>query len=226
MNSLAIDTATTALGLCLGSDTGGEASHHRTLILKVGLKHSEKLMLAVRMLLGQAGLSPTDLDLIVSSTGPGSFTGIRIGLATAKGLADGASCRLIGISSLDGLAHRYRRFPGLVVAVNPSLRKKLYAAVYRAGSLEGNYLETTLRDLGTALKNSGPILITGAAAQDLYDLMLAEGAGPELAVDASEQSTDPEGLLACGMAKLGEPESEPVPLYLRKSEAEITLFGE
>ncbi len=45
-------------------------------------------------------------------------------------------------------------------------------------------------------------------------------------VDASGQLTDPEGLLACGMAMLGEPEREPIPLYLRKSEAEITLFGE
>jgi tRNA threonylcarbamoyladenosine biosynthesis protein TsaB len=255
MNVLAIDTATAALGLCLVHDPGGgqprkpraaatqqpsEATQRRTLVLQVGLKHSEKLLPAVRTLLREADLPPTDLDLIVCSTGPGSFTGIRIGLATAKGLADGIAriypgrsrggagaerARLIGVSTLDGLAYRYRRFPGLVVVANPSLRKKHYAAVYRAGRREGDYLETTLPDLGTALADRGPVIIAGAAAQDLYELMRGQGAGPEPVVDSSGQSTDPEGLLACGVGKLGEPDSEPVPLYLRRSEAEITLFG-
>jgi tRNA threonylcarbamoyladenosine biosynthesis protein TsaB len=245
MNALSIDTATTALGLCLCTDTGthpgthpgSEASHRRTLILQIGLKHSEKLMPAVRSLLREADLPPQQLEMIVCSTGPGSFTGIRIGLATAKGLADGVRaatapspkrCRLIGVSTLDGLAYRYRRFPGLVAAVNPSLRKKYYAAVYRSGRLEGDYLETTLPDLCSTLKTRRPILITGAAAGELYELLLSKGAeaGPELVVDASGQSTDPAGLLACGTAKLEEPETEPVPLYLRKSEAEIIFFGE
>ena len=63
---------------------------------------------------------------------------------------------------------------------------------------------------------------------ELYELMPRQGAdaGPELVVDASGQSTDPAGLLSCGLAKPEGPESEPVPLYLRKSEAEITFFGE
>jgi tRNA threonylcarbamoyladenosine biosynthesis protein TsaB len=263
MNILAMDTATTALGLCLVHDPGGEersksrpappqpgeATHRRTLVLQVGLKHSEKLLPAVRTLLREADLAPADLDLIVCSTGPGSFTGIRIGLATAKGLADGIApigagnrgegpsgppspggagaepVRLIGVSTLDGLAHRYRRFPGLVVAVNPSLRRKHYAAFYRAGRREGDYLETTLPDLCTALTGGGPIMITGAAAQDLYEQLHGRGKGPEPLVDASGQSTDPEGLLACGMGRLADPVGEPVPLYLRRSEAEITLFG-
>ena len=248
MNALAIDTATTALGLCLRTDAGTHPGS-RTVILQIGLNHSEKLMPAVRALLREADLPPQELDLIVCSTGPGSFTGIRIGLATAKGLADGVRsagvpaavggasgdrrkggrrhCRLIGVSTLDGLAYRYRLFPGLVAAVNPSLRKKYYAAVYRTGNLEGDYLETTLRELCTALKTRRPLLITGAAAGELYELMLSDGAkaAPEPVVDASGHSTDPAGLLACGEATLGDPETEPVPLYLRKSEAEITFFG-
>ena len=248
MNALAIDTATTALGLCLQTESeapsgrsqppagrpAAEMPHRRTRILQIGLKHSERLMPAVRSLLEEAGLPARELDLIICSTGPGSFTGIRIGLATAKGLADGvraaggkSRCRLIGVSTLDGLAHRFRRFSGLVAAVNPSLRRKYYAAVYRAGRLEGDYLETMLPDLCEALQTKRPLLITGAAAGQLYELMIAEGgkAAPDLVIDASGQSTDPAGLLDWGMAKLGEPESEPRPLYLRKSEAEITFFG-
>jgi tRNA threonylcarbamoyladenosine biosynthesis protein TsaB len=228
MNVLAIDTATATLGLCLKS---GSESH--TLLLQAGLKHSEKLMPSVRALLLEAELGKEELELITCSIGPGSFTGIRIGLATAKGLAlgiqaGGASCRLIGVSTLDGLARRFRRFEGMVVAVNPSLRKKHYAAVYRKGVLTGDYLETTLADLAAALHHrpQPPMLLTGAAATDLYALLLPGQGAEKLVLDDSGQSSDPAGLLECGVAKLEEPLTEPVPLYLRKSEAEITFFGE
>ncbi|MBN2553829.1 MAG: tRNA (adenosine(37)-N6)-threonylcarbamoyltransferase complex dimerization subunit type 1 TsaB, partial [Spirochaetales bacterium] len=174
-----------------------------------------------------------ELDLVVCSTGPGSFTGIRIGLATAKGLAAGVpALRLIGVSTLDGLFHRYRRFPGTVVAVNPSLRKKYYAGIYGEGRLEGDYLETTLPDLCALLETRRPLLITGAAAAELYELVAGAGAAgrkaqrrAEIVVDDSLQPSDPAGLLACGLQRLEEPAVEPQPLYLRKSEAEITFFG-
>jgi tRNA threonylcarbamoyladenosine biosynthesis protein TsaB len=231
MNILAIDTATGILGLCLKSE-----SESRTFLLQAGLKHSEKLMPAVRTLLLEAELAIQELELIVCSIGPGSFTGIRIGLATAKGLAagiksSGRQCRLIGVSTLDGLVHRYRRFPGDVVAVNPSLRKKHYAAVYRGGLRSSEYLETTVPELSAALlrqRTRGPALITGRGACELYERLLSEDSecGRELFVDASAQACDPQGLLACGAARLGEADGEPVPLYLRKSEAEITFFGE
>jgi len=228
VNVLAIDTATATLGLSL--KTGSE-SH--TLLLQAGLKHSEKLMPSIQALLLEAELDREELELIACSIGPGSFTGIRIGLATAKGLAQGVqalgtSCRLIGVSTLDGLARRFRRFEGTVVAVNPSLRKKHYAALYSKGVLTGDYLETTLADLAVALprRSQAPMLLTGAAASDLYALLLPDPGAEKLVLDASGQSSDPAGLLECGMAKIGEPPTEPIPLYLRKSEAEITLFGE
>ena len=244
MNALAIDTATNALGLCLSSGSG-----LRTVVLQVGLKHSEKLMPAIRSLLEEADIPVQELDLVVCSTGPGSFTGIRIGLATAKGLAAGVrpagvpgsrgtgsrgtAVRLIGVSTLDGLFHRYRRFPGTVVAVNPSLRKKYYAGIYGEGGLDGDYLETTLPDLCALLETRRPLLITGAAAAELYELIPGAGAAgqkgrrrPEIVVDDSLQPSDPAGLLACGLQRLEEPAAEPQPLYLRKSEAEITFFGE
>jgi tRNA threonylcarbamoyladenosine biosynthesis protein TsaB len=230
MNILAMDTATAALGLCLKS-----ASCLRIAILEAGLKHSEKLMPAVSGLLLEAGLSGRDLDLIICSTGPGSFTGIRIGLATAKGLAAGAAAggkpgRLMGVSTLDGLAHRYRLFPGTVAAVNPSLRKKHYAAVYRGGRRAGGYLETTLPELAAAPNLHFPLMITGAAACELRERILAAdpSAADKVFLDASGRSSDPAGLLACGerrLAETGQTGAEVQPLYLRGSEAEITLFG-
>lgn len=231
MNILAIDTATETLGLCLRSETDT-----RTVSIRAGLKHSEGLMPAVRQLLADGHLECAQLDLIVCSTGPGSFTGVRIGLATAKGLAFGVqntsgACALIGASTLDGLARRYSGYSETVVAVNPSLRKNHYAAIFQRGRRCGEYLELPLGDLAEALDPYPSLLITGAAAAALHEMLLQKRSPEQLVLDSSLQNTDPPGLLECGLSRFeackerGEEPEEPVPLYLRKSEAEIRFFG-
>ncbi len=231
MNCLAMDTATETLALCLR--TQGET---RTLLIQAGLKHSERLMPAVAGLLEQAKIDALDLDLVVCSTGPGSFTGIRIGLATAKGLAfaaasSSAPCLLIGVSTLDALAHRYRLFSGAVVAANPSLRRNHYAAVYREGNRQGAYLETSIPDLAASLEPFPDLLLTGGSAGALFHELGGSRCSTRMVVDASGQNADPVGLLDCGVVALerykerGERPQEPAPLYLRKSEAEISFSG-
>ncbi len=232
MNCLAMDTATETLALCLR--TRGET---RTILIRAGLKHSERLMPAVAGLLEQAKIDAGDLDLVVCSTGPGSFTGIRIGLATAKGLvfamgSRGTPCVLIGVSTLDALAYRYRLFSGAVVAVNPSLRKNHYAAVYREGNREGAYLETSIPDLAADLEPFPDLLLTGGSAAALYHELGGRRSSARVVIDASGQSTDPAGLLDRGVAAFeryrerGEPPQDPAPLYLRKSEAEIRFSSD
>ena len=227
MSLLALDTATASLCLYVQSE-----SESRSLAVQAGLKHSERLMPAIRTLLGDSGVAVQDLDTIVCSIGPGSFTGIRIGLATAKGLAAGirargGACRLIGVPTLDGLAHRFRSFPGTVVAVNPSLRRKHYAALYREGRRQGEYLEILLPELAASLGGGAPLMLTGEAACALYEMYTESAGGPKdrIFVDESGLSADIAGLAACGMAREGGEEADPEPLYLRKSEAEITFFG-
>ena len=223
MNVLAIDTATPALGLSLRS--GGDT---RTVLLQAGFRHSETLLPQVQRLLAEAGLKPADLELLVCSLGPGSFTGIRIGLATAKGLAFGAHsagsrCELVGVSTLDGLAWRYRGFPGAVVPVNASLRSRYHAAVYLQGRLDGGYLEAELEELGDRLRPHRRLLLTGSGAEALHRL-LAPGREAEPAVlDSSGLPCEPLGLLERGLELFAGqgPSKDLSPLYLRKSEAEI-----
>ncbi len=231
MNVLALDTATQTLGLCLRSET-----ETHTVLSRAGLKHSEGLMPAVRQLLADGHLECAQLDLVVCSTGPGSFTGVRIGLATAKGLVFGiqntsGSCALVGASTLDGLARRYHNYCGTVIAVNPSLRKNHYAAIFQEGKRCGRYLELALPDLAEVLDSYPSLLITGAAAENLYTKLLEKRPPEQLVLDSSLCSSDPQGLLECGLASFealkerGEQPEEPLPLYLRKSEAEIKFFG-
>jgi tRNA threonylcarbamoyladenosine biosynthesis protein TsaB len=221
VNLLAMDTATEALGLALRA---GE--HTRAELSQAGFRHSETLLPHVRRLLADAGLRPADLDLVVCSLGPGSFTGIRIGLAAAKGLvfaARPAGTPLCGVSTLEGLAWRHRRLPFPVAVANASLRRRLHAGLFRAGLLEGEYLEAEPEELARRLAAHPALALAGSGAGRLYELLAALRGEQGLLLDASLSPADPVGLLEAGLERFRRdgPTTDPLPLYLRQSEAEI-----
>jgi tRNA threonylcarbamoyladenosine biosynthesis protein TsaB len=220
MNVLAIDTATDTLALALRT-----ADQSSSLQIRAGLRHSEMLLPRIVSLLQVAGITPGQLGLLVCSVGPGSFTGIRIGLATAKGLAMATGASLLGVSTLDGLAWRYASFSGTVAAVNPSLRKRLYGALYRDGNRISEYLELLPEEMAEQLAPLSPLLLTGAAAAQVQARLEARGSKGLPVLDAAGAGTDPQGLLECGLQaygrKGGPPQQDPLPLYLRRSEAEL-----
>ena len=223
MNILALDTSTEALGLCLRVD-----NQLRTSIIKAGLKHSETLLPKMNQLMDEAGVIPRNLNLIVCSIGPGSFTGVRIGLATAKGMAEGCGCPLIGVSSLDALAYRFRFFDGLVVPVLFALRKRCYSTLYQKGVRVSDYLDISLDALVERLITFDRILLTGSHGYTLFEKLQSTGRCT-LTLDAGYPFTDPQALLEIGQKLYNEnkfPIGEIKPLYLRKSEAEINLYGE
>jgi tRNA threonylcarbamoyladenosine biosynthesis protein TsaB len=221
VNALAVDTATEALGLALRS---GE--HTRSELVQAGFRHSETLLPHVERLLADAGLRPGELDLIVCSRGPGSFTGIRIGLAAVKGLAFAARPQgvpLAGVSTLEGLAWRHRRLPFPVLVINASLRRRFHAGLFRGGLLEGEYLEAELEELSVRLAGHPALALAGSGAERLFGLLAVRRGHEGLLLDASAAPADPVGLLEAGLERfrLQGPTPDPLPLYLRKSEAEI-----
>ncbi len=246
MNVLSLDTATDALGICLRT---GE--QEQLTIIRAGLKHAQTLLPRVQHLLQAAGIKPKDLDLIVCALGPGSFTGLRIGLASAKGLAMGTGCALTGISNLDALSHRYRSWKGVVIPVMRSLRTNYYTAVYRHGIRISDYWNLDLEALLERLGEYEQIFLTGPLAVEVaaeasqvaaqsgqvaaqsgqvaaQSGQVAAQSGQVAQFDAGAPPTDPRSLLELGLQRYGEkgPENNLTPLYLRKSEAEITLSGE
>jgi tRNA threonylcarbamoyladenosine biosynthesis protein TsaB len=221
VNVLAVDTATEALGLALRA---GELT--RSELVQAGFRHSETLLPHVDRLLADSGLRPAALDLIVCSLGPGSFTGIRIGLAAVKGLAFAArpgGVPLSGVSTLEGLAWRYRRLTFPVAAVNASLRRRFHAGLFQGGLLQGEYLEAELEELAAQLAVHPALALSGSGAERLYGLLAARRGRDGLLLDASPTPADPVGLLEAGLERfrLHGPTPDPLPLYLRKSEAEI-----
>ena len=225
MNALSIDTATESLGLCLLAN-----GQRRTLVVEAGLRHSEALLPGIRCLLDDAGIAPAALEAVACCVGPGSFTGIRIGLAAAKGLSFAARIPLIGVANLDALAFRFRGFPGVVVPVLAALRKNYYAALYRDGARISEYLALPLEELTAAVQTHPRVFLTGRGADALHRSLVAGAHRPGLEpiLDRGGGSTDPVSLLELGLLQLareGAPAGEPQPLYLRKSDAELSRPG-
>ena len=116
---LAIDSATTRVVVALGGADG-------TLIdssdWPAGYRHGETLLPAIDDLLGRAGIDRADLAAVVVGTGPGAFTGLRVGIATAKGLAHGLGCPIIGVSTAEALLAGAVRGSVLLLPAGPSDR--------------------------------------------------------------------------------------------------------
>ncbi len=123
---LGIDTATRWLGLALHSGTA--------VIAETGWKcqnnHTIELTPAINEMLKRANLTPADLEAVAVAIGPGSYTGLRVGLAVAKGMALANQIPLVGISTLDIVAASFGPLPGKLVVVAEAGRTRIVAATY------------------------------------------------------------------------------------------------
>lgn len=127
MNIVAIETATETVGVAVRTGSGAEAA----LTLSGRRRHVETLAPALEHLLGQVDLEVTDLDLVAVDIGPGLFTGLRVGVATAKGLGQALGIGVIGLTSLEILTHAAAQLGhrGHVLAAVDARRGELFASV-------------------------------------------------------------------------------------------------
>ncbi len=134
MKILALDSTAVAASVALCEDEKLLALY----TVNLGNTHSETLLPMVESVLKTADLTTGDIDLFAVSEGPGSFTGVRIGTATLKGLAFGKNKPCIGISTLEALAYNLIGFCGLAVPVMNARRSQVYTATFRVnnGSME------------------------------------------------------------------------------------------
>lgn len=129
MKILAMDTSTLVMGVAVLEDNKvlGE------LVTNNAKKHSVRLMPAIVQLFQDLDLTLEQIDLIAVSSGPGSYTGIRIGVTTAKTLAWANQLPLYGVSTLSVLAENARFFDGLVVPLLDARRDRVYTGIYQRG---------------------------------------------------------------------------------------------
>lgn len=132
MKLLAIDTSTKVAGAALVED--GRLICE--LNLACGLTHSERLMPLVDDCLRLAGWKPADLGAVAAVAGPGSFTGVRIGVSTAKGIAEALGVPVVSVGTLETLAASFVGFGGVIVPILDARRDQVYCAVYGADGSE------------------------------------------------------------------------------------------
>ncbi|RJQ38279.1 MAG: tRNA (adenosine(37)-N6)-threonylcarbamoyltransferase complex dimerization subunit type 1 TsaB [Nitrospiraceae bacterium] len=235
MKILAIDTSTMLGGIALMDDSsasGGSGSLIAESRLNVKSTHSERLMTEIEHCLKQSGVKISDIDVFAVAAGPGSFTGLRIGLSTVKGFSYATGKPIVSVPTLEALAWNfpYSRYP--VCTMLDARKKEVYAALFK---WEGQNL---IRLIGeTSAKPEEFMRNSLSAAHDERFILAGEGVEiyrdkiievmGEKAVFASPEKTVPSpaniAVLGLRKAKAGE-FSDPVsltPIYIRKSEAEV-----
>lgn len=197
--------------------------------MNTGHTHSEKLMPAMAALLDQLALGLDQMNGLVVSSGPGSFTGIRIGMATVKGLAHGTGLPVMPVSTLEGLAWNLAGFGGLVCPIMDARRDQVYTALFDCGSERPErIMEDAALSVGALMDRlrdqEAPIWFVGDGIPR-FRMLLEEALG--------HQARFPQKHLwyqraaSLGMAALSGAEhltactyQEALPNYLRKTEAE------
>lgn len=128
MKILALDSSAIVASVALCEDETLLAEY----TLNNGNTHSETLLPMIETLLSHFGITVDDVDLFAASTGPGSFTGVRIGTATLKGLAFAKNTPCVGVSTLEALAENAVALGGLICPVMNARRSQVYTALFRS----------------------------------------------------------------------------------------------
>ena len=192
--------------------------------------HAKWLMGSIDALLSDADITLTDIELIAIGTGPGSFTGLRIGVSTVKGLSWALSKPIVGVSTLRALALNVKG-PALICPVLDARKKQVYTALYRNNGTDGT-LEEVMEDVSLTpvrlceeieklSKGEAPVFL--GSGLNVYMDVITEGVPGAGFAPKDDWLIRAENiaLIAAGVNAETIPAEALVPLYRRRSEAEI-----
>jgi tRNA threonylcarbamoyladenosine biosynthesis protein TsaB len=209
MTVLAFDCAVSGMGVALVRDGVRLAD-----LTEAGRDQAARLLPAIAAVLAEAGVDRRELSLIAVTTGPGSFTGVRVGLAAARGLAVGLAVPLAGITTTAVLLTQAASGDRLVIAAIDSRLGDWFCAI---GEGDAQPFVTSARDLGVRIAGR-PSLIIGAGAKALAGDLVAAG------IDAIAEEALPDPVTLARLAgdagvdawrARNAQEGLPRPLYLR-----------
>lgn len=228
MKILALETATLAGGIAIVDDSEGLISEVR---VEVKVAHAERLMPSIEWLLQASNISVNQIDAFALSIGPGSFTGLRIGLSTAKGFSYSTGKPIVPVPTLDAFAETIPYCRHLVCPMLDARKNEVYAALYTwEGSTCRKILPETALDPHELLKKiNEPVVFMGDGAVTYRHLILDTLKTRAVFAPASRMSPAASAVAEIAIEKLKQGiETDPVslvPFYIRKSEAEIHWKG-
>ena len=222
---LGIETATPQVGCAVGGHEGVLAEFHSAR----GRRHVETLVPAIEFVCRQARVDLSEISAIAVDVGPGLFSGLRVGVATAKAMAQALRVPTVGVSSLDLLAFPLRFSSRLVVPVIDARRGEVFYAFYR--QVPGGTQRLSPYQLGTAEELASELLARGEEC-----LLVGDGACRYQDVLRDVARFDSSDIVngypsAASLVELAHPRAireefipatDLMPLYLRRSDAEIS----
>lgn len=228
MKILAIETSTILGGVAIMDDLSGLIAEVR---LNIKSTHSERLMTEIDHVLRQAGLRVSDIDVFAVAIGPGSFTGLRIGLSTVKGFSYATGKPLVSVPTLEALAWNFSYCTYPVCTMLDARKKEVYVALFK---WDGDGFLRLINEMSIKLDRlleqmmhsiNERVVFTGEGAL-LYRDTIIEVMGEKAIFAPPEKMTpSPSNVASIGIKKAMKGEfSEPVsliPFYIRRSEAEI-----
>ena len=202
--------------------------------VNAGLTHSQTLAPMIDLAVKSSGLKISDIDFFASTTGPGSFTGLRIGIATVKGMALGSGKKCMGVSSLLAAAYNCKNFEGLIGACMDARRSEIYGAIFRAS---GGKITRITQDMAISIQNfkeeiekyKSKAILVGDGAEMCYNIML-DGKNSEKIELSSEFSrfVSAKNVALAAIENYSEEKllspGELTPEYLRLSQAQRMLL--
>jgi tRNA threonylcarbamoyladenosine biosynthesis protein TsaB len=240
MKILAVETSTMLGGIAICDDAAGLIAEVR---LNVKSTHSERLMTEIDHVLRRSSLTVSDMDVFAVAIGPGSFTGLRIGLGTVKGFSYATGNPIVSVPTLEAFAWNFPFSMYPVCTMLDARKKEVYAAVFRwdqegfarlidETSIRVEKLLRNLRGTGDNMEGGFPcekIIFIGEGAVLYKDKIVEEMGDSAVFPPAEKMIPSPENVASLGMKKALRGEfSEPVglvPFYIRRSEAEIKQSG-
>lgn len=221
MNILSLDCAVTRISLAVKTEAKFLSATY-----DIGMRQSEILVPSIDELLKKAELSPSELNATALTIGPGSFTGLRLGISALKAIELAYGAPVYGISSLEAYAYPYTKFGCPVLSCIDANKDKFYCRISEGEKIlleDGDYELETIIEKAKALDN---LLICGLDAEKLSDLLkkslpekkyLLPATG---AMTAESLISITENMIASGKPALQDYDG---PVYLRASEAELKL---
>ena len=196
---LSIETATTNCSVSLSKE--GE-----TFALKEdysnGYSHAERLHVFIEEILKENNIDSTDIDAVAVSKGPGSYTGLRIGVSAAKGLCYALNVPLISISTLESLAHQVKCLNGFIIPMLDARRMEVYSAVFDANYLPVRDIEAEVliaESYNSYLQK--PVYFIGNGVEKTKALITKENA---FFIESKLPSSNEMSVLAYNKYKIGD----------------------
>ncbi len=224
MRILAFDTSSKYFSLAIARDD--------TILVKLrkplGVRLSRLIMPAIELALKKSGTTLKQIDYFAVGLGPGSFTGLRVGLSVIKGFAFSLGKPIAGVVSLDALARQADKFEGLVCPIIDAKRALVYAALYRAGGnlrRRSQYLLISIENLLKKIGKKQKVFFLGDGVS-LYRGEITKILGDSaIFADESIWYPKPENLIFLAREKIKNKQFDNydkiVPLYLYSKECQI-----